>query len=82
MLNWMLLFATKGAVLLYDNALSHVSRVTHTELSKWKQLANLPYCPEMSPCAFHVFGPMEHLKGKLFNSENKLQDAVKEWVWS
>ena len=33
----------------------------------------------MSPCDFHMFGPLKkHLKGKYFNSDDELKDAVKE----
>ncbi|PRD38269.1 UNVERIFIED_CONTAM: Histone-lysine N-methyltransferase SETMAR [Trichonephila clavipes] len=63
---------TEGVVLLHDNARSHVSRITHVELDKFKlkQLDHLPYHPGMSPCDFHAFGPLKkHLKGRYFNSD-------------
>ncbi|GFU05146.1 histone-lysine N-methyltransferase SETMAR [Trichonephila clavipes] len=63
---------TEGVVLLHDNARSHVSRITHVELDKFKlkQLDHLPYHPGMSPCDLHAFDPLKkHLKGRYFNSD-------------
>ena len=76
---------TEGVVLLHDNAHPHVSRVTHMELAKfkWEPLDHPPYSPDMSPCDFHVFGPLKkHLKGKCFISDGALKDDVKDWVSS
>lgn len=76
---------TVGVVLLHDNARPHVSRVTHAELAKfrWERLDHPPYSPDMSPCDFHVFGPLKkHLKGRQFNSDDEVKDAVKDWVSS
>ncbi|GFW66004.1 histone-lysine N-methyltransferase SETMAR [Trichonephila clavipes] len=75
----------EGVVLLHDNACPHVFRVTQMELDKlkWETLDNPPCCPDMSPCDFHVFGPLKkHLKGKRFNSDDVLKDTVKDWVSS
>lgn len=46
----------EGVVLLHDNAHTHISRVTHAELAKfkWEQLDHPPYSPDMSPWDFHV----------------------------
>ena len=50
---------------------------------KWEQLDHAPYSPDMSPCDFYVFGPLKkHLKGKRFNSDDELKDAVMDWVSS
>ncbi|XP_015913054.2 histone-lysine N-methyltransferase SETMAR-like [Parasteatoda tepidariorum] len=71
----------EGVVLLHDNVRPHVSRVTHMELAKfkWETLDHPPYSPDMSPCDFHVFGLLKkHLKGKRFNSDVVLKDAVKD----
>ncbi|GFU50562.1 histone-lysine N-methyltransferase SETMAR [Trichonephila clavipes] len=73
----------EGVVLLHDNARPHVSRVTQIELDKlkWETLDHPPYCPDMSPCDFHVFGPLKkHLKGKRFKSDDVLKDTVKDCV--
>ncbi|GFW27088.1 hypothetical protein TNCV_93141 [Trichonephila clavipes] len=48
------------------------------ELDKFKleTLGHPPYSPGMSPCYFHVFGPLKkHLKGKRFNSNDILKDT-------
>ncbi|GFV54871.1 histone-lysine N-methyltransferase SETMAR [Trichonephila clavipes] len=68
-------------------ALQHLFRyqVKQMELDrfKWETLGNPPYSSDMSPCNFHVFGPMKkHLKGKRFNSDDVLKDTVKDWVSS
>nr|XP_042913904.1 histone-lysine N-methyltransferase SETMAR-like [Parasteatoda tepidariorum] len=76
---------TEGVVLLHDNARPHVSRVTHMELAKfkWETLDHPPYSPGMSSCDFHVFGPLKkRLKGKRFNLDDALKDAVQDWVSS
>ncbi|GFV36791.1 mariner Mos1 transposase [Trichonephila clavipes] len=72
-------------VLLHDNVHPHVSRVAQMELDKfkWETLDHSPYSPDMSPCDFHVLGPMKkHLKRKRFNSDDVLKDTVKDWVSS
>ncbi|GFW57490.1 histone-lysine N-methyltransferase SETMAR [Trichonephila clavipes] len=72
---------TEGVVLLHDNARPHVFRVTKMELDKfkWVTLDHPPYSPAMSPCDFHVFGPLKkHLKGKRFNSDDVFKDTVKD----
>ncbi|GFY56226.1 histone-lysine N-methyltransferase SETMAR [Trichonephila inaurata madagascariensis] len=74
-----------GWVLLHDNAHPQISRVTQMELDKfkWETLDYPPYSTDMSPCDFHVFGPLKkHLKGKRFNSDDVLKDTVKDWVSS
>ncbi|GFX92657.1 histone-lysine N-methyltransferase SETMAR [Trichonephila clavipes] len=76
---------TEGVVVLHDNTRPHVSRVTQMELGKfkWETLDHLPYSLDMSPCDFHVFGPLKkHLKGKRFNSDDVLKDTVKDWASS
>lgn len=76
---------TEGVILLHDNARPHVSRVTSSELAKfkWEQLEHPPYSPDLSPCDFHLFGPLKkHLKGKRFNSDDELKDTVEDWLLS
>ena len=71
----------ENVVLVHDNARSHMSKVTHVKLAKfkWKQLDHSPYSLDLSPCDFHVFGPLKkHLKGQLFNSDYEFKDVVKE----
>ena len=70
---------TEGVVLIYDNAHSHVSRVTPAKRAKWEQLDHQLYSPNMSPCDFNVFGSLKkHLKGQRFNSNDELKYAVKD----
>ncbi|GFW89021.1 hypothetical protein TNCV_2684551 [Trichonephila clavipes] len=49
--------------------------------SKLEHLDHPPYSPDMSPCNLHVLGPLKkHLKGKRFNSDDELNDTVKDWI--
>ena len=76
---------TEGVILLHDNARPHVSRVTQSVLAKfkWEQFEHPPYSPDMSPCDFHLFGPLKkHLKGKRFHSDDELKDTVEDWLLS
>ncbi|GFT76045.1 histone-lysine N-methyltransferase SETMAR [Trichonephila clavipes] len=76
---------TEIVVLLHDNKRPHVSRVTHTELTKFKreQLDHPLYSLDWSPCDFYVFGPLKkHLNGVPFNLEDGLKDAGKDCVSS
>ena len=76
---------TEGMILLHDNARPHVSRVTQSVLAKfkWEQFEHPPYSPDMSPCDFHLFGPLKkHLKGKRFHSDDELKDTVEDWLLS
>ncbi|GFS62542.1 hypothetical protein TNIN_134411 [Trichonephila inaurata madagascariensis] len=66
MLIRLLFIATESVVLLYDNARPDVSGVAHVEQAKfkWEQLDHPPYSLDMSPCDFHVLGPLKkRLKG-------------------
>ena len=58
--------------------ITHVSRVTHLIWAKFR-LEQLDYSPNMSPCDFHVFGPLKkHLKEQRFNSDDELKDTTKD----
>ena len=39
-----------------------------------------PYSPDLSPCDFHVFGPLKKaLKGHRFTDNNEVRETVEEW---
>jgi hypothetical protein len=39
-----------------------------------------PYSPDLSPCDYHVFGPLKKtLKGRWFNSDEAVREAVELW---
>ena len=72
---------TESVVLLHDNACPHASRVTHVKRAKfkWEQLDYPSYSLNMSPCDFHVFGPLiNHLKSQSFKSDDELKEAEKD----
>ena len=68
----------------YDNACPHVQE-PDAELAKfkWEQLYHPTYSLDMLPCDFQEFGPLKkHLKVQCFILDNKLKDAVKNWISS
>ncbi|GFX09467.1 mariner Mos1 transposase [Trichonephila clavipes] len=61
----------------------HTSYHTANEMKKilqqfpWETLEYLPYSPDLSPCDFHVFGPLKRgIHGHRFN----MDDEVCGWV--
>jgi hypothetical protein len=53
----------REVVLLQDNAPPHTAALTQLKLEqlRWKTLEHPPYSPDLSPCDFHVFGPIKRL---------------------
>lgn len=73
---------SRGVILLHDNARPHVAKVVKENLQrkKWRILEHPPYSPDLSPCDFHIFGPLKKaLKGNRFQSDEEVQNAVKEF---
>ncbi len=74
---------TDGVILLHDNATPHSARVTGALLEKfkWEVWRHPPYSPDLSPCDFHLFGPMKNaLGGQYFSSDEEVKDFVTEWL--
>lgn len=75
---------SKGIVLLHDNATPHSARVTLDLLEKkfkWEQWEHPPYSPDLSPCDFHVFGPMkEALAKERFGNDEEVKNGVRKWL--
>ena len=47
---------------------------------KWEVLQHSPFIPDLSPCDYHVFGPLKKsLKGRRFKSDSEVEFAVSEW---
>ena len=72
---------SKGVILLPDND-RHVAKVCKDLMKhfQWEVLHHPPYSPKLSPCNFHVFGPLkEALKGRRFTDNDKVQETVEEW---
>jgi len=73
---------SKGVILLQDNARPHVAKVCKDLLQhfRWEVLHHPPYSPDMSPCDFHVFGPLKKaLKGRRFTDKDEVQETIEEW---
>ncbi|KAJ4451273.1 hypothetical protein ANN_02734 [Periplaneta americana] len=52
---------TAGIFLLHDNARTHTSQYTTSEIAKigWKVLPHPPYSPDLAPSDFHLSGPLK-----------------------
>jgi histone-lysine N-methyltransferase SETMAR len=70
---------SRGVVMLHDNACPHAAHTTWDTLRRfgWGVLDHPPYSPDLSPCDYHVFGPLKKtLKGRQFNSDEAVREAV------
>lgn len=73
---------SQGVILLHDNARPHVAKIVQETLAKknWEVLHHPAYSPDLSPCDFHLFGPLKRaLKGQRFNSDADVKTAVTTW---
>lgn len=73
----------REVILLHDNARPHTAEVTRRKLEemKWKPLDHPPYSPDLSPCDFHLFGPLkEALGGKRFEDDAGVEGFVRNWL--
>lgn len=73
----------RGIRLLHDNARPHTAILTRNTLEKlhWDVLPHPPYSPDLSPCDFHVFGPLkEALGGQRFRTNDEVQQFVQSWL--
>jgi histone-lysine N-methyltransferase SETMAR len=73
----------REVVLLQDNACPHTASLTQRKLEQlgWKTLEHPPYSPDLSPCDFHVFGPLsEALGGQRFNVDAGVEAYVRSWL--
>jgi histone-lysine N-methyltransferase SETMAR len=71
---------SKRVLLLHDNARPHttVHTVDTLRARKFDVLKHPPYCPELAPSDFYLFGPMkEHLRGQKFEEDNEVMEACK-----
>jgi histone-lysine N-methyltransferase SETMAR len=73
---------SRGVLMLHDNVCPHAAHATRDTLcrSGWGVLDHPPYSPDLSPCDYHVFGPLKKtLKGRWFNSDEAVREAVEQW---
>jgi len=73
---------SKGIILLQDNARPHVAKVYKDLMQhfRWEVLHHPPPLSlDLSPCDFHVFGPLkEALKGRRFTDNDEVRETVEE----
>jgi histone-lysine N-methyltransferase SETMAR len=52
---------SRGVLMLHDNAHPHAAHATRDTLRRfgWGVLDHPPYSPDLSPCEYHVFGPLK-----------------------
>ena len=70
-------------ILLHDNARPHTAALTQEKLDQfhWEKLEHPPYSPDLSPCDFHLFGPLkEALGGQHFENDNEVEQFVCNWL--
>lgn len=73
----------RSAILLQDNARPHTARLTLDTISElgWEVLEHPPYSPDLSPCDYHMFGPLkEALGGQRFNTDDEVEEFVRTWL--
>jgi hypothetical protein len=73
---------SEQVILLHDNARPHTSHATATHLNKfrWEVLQHPAYSPDLSPCDFHIFGPLKkELKGHRFQSDDEVKERVRDF---
>ncbi|XP_060822306.1 histone-lysine N-methyltransferase SETMAR-like [Bombus pascuorum] len=69
----------RDVILLHDNARPHTAALTCTTLEeiRWTPLDYPPYSPDLSPCDFHLFGPLkEALGGQRFQDDAAVEAFV------
>lgn len=75
--------SVRDVILLHDNARPHTAALTQEKLNQlhWETLEHPPYSPDLSPCDFHLFGPLkEALGGQHFESNDDVEEFVRNWL--
>jgi len=76
-------FPIRDVLLLHDNARPHSAALTQEKLSQmyWTVLEHPPYSPNLSPCDYHMFGPLkEALGGQRFDDDEQVENFVRKWL--
>lgn len=76
-------FPIRDVILLHDNARPHTANLTRETLEEihWTTLEHPPYSPDLSPCDYHMFGPLkESLGGERFDNDNAVEVFVRNWL--
>jgi len=84
------LFLTKMVTLLHENAHHHTVHTTRTSQTsnKGEVLNHPPYRHDVYSCKFHIFGPLQTLRGQWFhlhkdekNIEFSFSNNAHLWKW-
>lgn len=73
----------RSVLLLHDNARPHTAALTKDKLTKmhWTTIEHAPYSPDLSPCDYHLFGPLkEALGGQQFQNNEEVKQFVCNWL--
>jgi hypothetical protein len=61
----------------------HSAALTQEKLALlyWIALEHPPYSPDLSPCDYHMFGPLkEALRVQRFNDDEQVQNFMRNWL--
>ena len=66
--------------LLHDNARPHVAKLTQKKLLElgWDTVPHPPYSPDLAPCDYHHFGPLE----RFLHNKNSETSRTSISTWS
>ncbi|KAJ8946721.1 hypothetical protein NQ318_020815 [Aromia moschata] len=58
-------FPIRNVILLHDNTRPYTANLTREKLEEIHSttLEHTPYCPDVSPCVYHMFGPLKEALG-------------------
>jgi len=76
-------FPIRDELLLHDNARPHSAALTQEKLAQlyWTALEHPLYSPDLSPCGYHMFGPLkEALGGQRFDNVEQVENFVRNWL--
>ncbi|GBN85421.1 Mariner Mos1 transposase [Araneus ventricosus] len=74
---------SNSVILLHDNARPHTANAGKTSLQQFQRetLEHPPYSPDLSPCDFHVFGPLKQaIRRHRFPTDDEVCVWVQAWV--
>ena len=72
-----------GPIGTHDNARPHSTILTQEKLAQmyWAALEHPPYSLDLSPCDYHMFGPLkEAIGGQRFDDDEQLENFVCMWL--
>ena len=76
-------FPIRDMLLLHNNARPHSAAITQEKLAEmnWTVLEHPPYSPNLSPCDYHMFGPLkEALGGQRFDDDVQVENFLRKWL--